>query len=175
MPAFNDISGQRFGRLVAASVHRRGVANTQWLCHCDCGGETISTMQDLRKGHTRSCGCLMRERTAGMGRANRQHGLHKDTTYYIWSGAIQRCHNPKNKDFKRYGARGITVCERWRSFVNFLADMGERPEGMTLDREDNDLGYSKANCRWATPKQQANNRRSARRQRPPVPPNRPTA
>lgn len=85
------------------------------------------------------------------------------STYYSWANMIQRCTNPKNHKYPNYGARGITVCERWLTFENFLADVGERPDGLTLDRKDNDGNYEPGNVRWATHKQQANNRRPRRK------------
>lgn len=94
------------------------------------------------------------------------HGMSCTPIWYSWSGMFGRCDNPRHPRYSSYGGRGITICDRWRGnrgFVHFLADMGERPEGLTLDRVDNDRGYSPGNCRWATPKQQANNRRKARK------------
>jgi hypothetical protein len=99
------------------------------------------------------------ERTIhGHGR-KRGEGRQGTSTYYIWGAMIQRCTNPRNRDYPSYGARGITVCDRWHKFENFLADMGERPDGLSLDRIDNDGNYEPGNCHWATPVQQANNRR----------------
>lgn len=89
----------------------------------------------------------------------RAKGRAGTSTYYIWAAMIQRCTNPKNRDYKNYGARGITVCDRWRDFTNFLADMGEKPDGLSIDRIDNDGNYEPGNCRWATPAQQASNKR----------------
>ncbi len=90
------------------------------------------------------------------------HGMSKTTTYTIWKAIHQRCSNPNNDNYSRYGARGIAVCARWCSFENFLSDMGERPVGMSIEREDNDKGYEPGNCRWATPLEQSRNRRDNR-------------
>lgn len=132
-------------------------------CQCSlCGGETTVIKKMIDK--TISCGCYA---AVASSERNTKHGhgpsgvrKKKTPTYVSWQSMKARCHNPKATSYERYGARGITVCRRWHKFENFLADMGERPEGMTLDRRNNNRGYSKANCRWATPKQQHENRRA---------------
>lgn len=107
---------------------------------------------------TQSCGCLISDITASR---NYIHGHPKDATYWSWAHMIQRCENTKNKSYKDYGGRGITVCDRWKTFKNFLADMGDKPTGLLLDRIDNSRGYFKANCRWTTRHVQNNNRRNS--------------
>ena len=112
---------------------------------------------ELKSGKTKSCGCYdaERKRTETV-----KHGFNRTPTYVCWSNMLARCTNPKRRDFKNYGGRGISVCERWRSFENFLADMGEKPPKLSLDRVDNDENYGPDNCRWATQKQQVLNRRN---------------
>ncbi len=163
-----DIKDQRFGRLVAQSFE--GFSHNgypRWLCLCDCGKTLVTRAHYLRGGKTRSCGCLKSDNMRRVGKehpGNVHHGHARELTgssrtYGSWKAMISRCTNPRNVGYYNYGGRGIKVCERWQSFPNFLADMGERPNDRTLDRFDNNKDYAPGNCRWATRLQQTQNRR----------------
>lgn len=156
-----DLTGQRFGRLIALRPSTlKTVAGKRWECVCDCGGTTVTTSLKLRSGHTTSCGCYQREATA---LASRTHGhANRSRTYRTWKEMRQRCLNPKSDKYQWYGGRGIQICERWASFENFLADMGERPIGKTIDRIDNDGHYELGNCRWATHKEQTRKQKAVK-------------
>lgn len=160
-PRAKNLTNQRFGRLVALYPERRKLLG--WQCVCDCGQTNWVQVQKLTCGATRSCGCLARQAKS---EAHFKHGhtLGKNPTraYRAWSGMHTRCENKSTKNYNDYGGRGIKVCEDWRDFSAFLRDMGEPPPGTSLDRVDNDQGYSKGNCRWATRVEQANNKRSNR-------------
>ncbi len=151
-----NLVGQQFGMLVVIerARHRGLIA---WVCKCGCGSRTTITTGSLRSGNSKSCGCQTHRFSGSAPR----HGMTNTRTFRVWSGAIQRCHNPNSKDRRNYADRGIAVCERWRhSFENFLADMGEAPKGKSLDRwPDNDGNYEPGNCRWATPQEQLHNTR----------------
>lgn len=156
-----NLSGQRFARLVAIEKagHKTQDGRVLWKCVCDCGAEVIVTAGHLRSGNTKSCGCQKADATAQRNRDNARHGMTKSPTWISWDQMIQRCTNPLHKSYPRYGGRGIVICKRWlESFEAFLADMGERPDGKTLDRRRNAGNYEPGNCRWSTPKVQSNNR-----------------
>lgn len=164
MPGTVDIIGKCFGKLVVIRrVDNSRHGKARWLCSCDCGKRTTVVGSDLRNGNTKSCGCLQKEITQRMGLKNIKHGYKGTHLYSIWCGMIQRCTYSKNISYPNYGGRGIKVCKRWRkSFINFLEDMGECPEGLQIERKNNNKGYYKSNCRWATLKEQNRNKRDNR-------------
>lgn len=156
--------GDSFGRLTAVRFDHWDKWGCQlWLFKCDCGIEKVIRVKNVKSGNTKSCGCLFDTVKTINGKKNITHGMRKTITYNTWAGMIQRCLNENHPKYKDWGGRGIKVCPEWlgaNGFENFFDDMGERPEGKTLDRIENDKGYCKSNCRYATPKQQSNNRRS---------------
>jgi len=169
------ITGRRFGRLVVLELRpeRNGDGGTLWHCRCDCGGEHIARGDHLRRGTTKSCGCLRRERGK---KQFTKHGMWGTRAYRIWQGMLTRCLNPRHRSYSSYGGRDdvpVTVCERWRfgengqhPFLCFLADMDHPPPGLTIDRTDNSLGYMPSNCKWATRAEQVHNRRPSTKRKP---------
>lgn len=145
-------TGQTYGRLTAIRPVGRKGHNLYWLFRCKCGTETEATASNVASKKTLSCGCLRRET-----KSNLRHGMSHTPTHNTWRSMIQRCSDPGKDNYKHYGARGIVVCDRWQVFENFLADMGGRPEGTTIDRIDNDGDYEPGNCRWATQTTQVRN------------------
>lgn len=153
-PLVKDRVGQKYGMLTVQSFSHRGNHYTiYWKCLCDCGNTVIVAAGHLNNGHTKSCGC---------NRWKKKHGCCNEPWYGCWKSMMERCYLPKTFGYYRYGKRGITVCERWKTPVNFGKDMGVCPPSMTLDRIDNDGNYEPNNCRWTTMKQQSRNRVSNR-------------
>lgn len=161
---FQDLTGQRFGRLV---VLREGCSKNgiiKWVCRCDCGNEKEILAGSLRNGATKSCGCLIREISSERSKKRfTTHGMRKSKEYTSWSNMKARCYNPKDISYKNYGARGITVCDAWlHDFEKFYRDLGPCPEGYSLDRIDVNGNYCPENCKWSNITEQGRNKRNNR-------------
>lgn len=155
-----NLSGRRFGRLTALNVAGTNSSGGKvWNCVCECGSTKTVSSSSLLTGTTQSCGCLLIEARIS---ANTTHGLTGNPMLGLWEKMMARCYCKTNAAYDRYGGRGIFVEQSWHDVQNFIADMGPKPEGMSLDRKNNDGPYSKENCRWATPVEQGRNKRNNR-------------
>ena len=153
-----NLTGLKFGRLTVLNKRIESKKNILWLCKCDCGTEKFIRLSHLPNGHSKSCGCWHLEIVKKI-----RHGMSNTRTFISWASMLSRCKNKNIPRYKDYGGRGIKVCKRWLKFENFYKDMKERPEGLSIDRKDNNKGYYKSNCRWATAKEQQNNKRKRRK------------
>jgi hypothetical protein len=158
-----DLTGHRFGMLVAVRYVGHQGANRMWECLCDCGNLHAVSVGNLRNKITKSCGCRLREwqkKASQLARVT--HRMTDHPLYPTWRNMMSRCYRKQDKGYRHYGARGIRVCKAWHDIKQFVADMGERPKGMSIERRDNNGDYCPENCCWATPKVQNHNRRNTR-------------
>jgi hypothetical protein len=151
----NDLTGKQFNKWTVLLLSGIKSKNAYYLCRCECGREKEVSGWSLNRGRSGACpNCRIKD-----------HGMSKTSTFRIWSGILRRCTNENFKSYKYYGGRGITVCDRWLLFENFLEDMGIRPEGLQIDRINNDGNYEPGNCRWTTPKENLSNRNTSLKNR----------
>jgi hypothetical protein len=155
-----DLKGQKFNKLTVIERSSVKSNHANWDCLCECGGTITATGANIRNGRTQSCGCYRSEAHSKMMKLKTTtHGKTKTPEYKAWQQMKHRCLNHNNPLYHRYGGRGITVCDEWlHDFPSFLTHLGSRPEGMSLERTNNEKGYFPGNCKWATSKEQANNR-----------------
>lgn len=158
---FINLAGRVFGRWTVIAYAGRIGRHPTWRCQCACGNTGVIYATNLSRGLSKSCGCLRIEITTARNKLGKHKGC-GTPEYEAWCAIIKRCNNPRNRSFPNYGARGIRICRRWLKFENFLADMGKRPHGKSIDRIDNDGNYTPSNCRWATKLEQDRNRRTTR-------------
>jgi len=164
MPKLINLTGRRFGRLkVLKQTEKDRRGNFPWLCLCDCGNQVTVLGYDLKRGRTKSCGCLRKEKTIQRSTKHNHARSGKITGIYrSWHHMKQRCTNPNDKNYKDYGGKGITVCKRWLRFKNFLKDMVKNwKPSLTIERKNNSKGYYRKNCKWVTKDQQNKNRRNS--------------